>query len=87
MNMEDLEKQLKEADANNARVKMIATDGVFSMDGDIAPLRDICSLADKYNAKVFIDECHSTGFIGKTGRGTDELCGVQVRKIRRLILR
>lgn len=74
MDMEDLEKQLVAAE--DARIKMIATDGVFSMDGDIAPLKEICELAEKYGAYVFVDECHATGFIGKTGRGTPELCGV-----------
>lgn len=61
----DLENLLKSCDA---RIKLIATDGVFSMDGNIAPLRKICDLADKYNALVFIDECHATGFFGSTGR-------------------
>merc|ERR1712061_883150 len=58
---------------------MIVTDGVFSMDGDIAPLKEIADLADKYDAQLFIDECHATGFLGKTGRGTPELCGVDDR--------
>eukprot|EP01098_Paradermamoeba_levis_P012443 TRINITY_DN5452_c0_g1_i1.p1 TRINITY_DN5452_c0_g1~~TRINITY_DN5452_c0_g1_i1.p1 ORF type:complete len:230 (-),score=53.34 TRINITY_DN5452_c0_g1_i1:120-809(-) len=62
-----------------ARLRMIVTDGVFSMDGDIAPLDQICDLADKYNALVFIDECHATGFLGKTGRGTPELKNVMDR--------
>lgn len=61
----DLEEKLKSTDA---RVKLIATDGVFSMDGNVAPLKEICDLADKYNALVFVDECHATGFFGKTGR-------------------
>lgn len=61
----DLEEKLKSTDA---RVKMIVTDGVFSMDGNVAPLKEICDLADKYNAIVFVDECHATGFFGKTGR-------------------
>lgn len=61
----DLEERLKSTDA---RVKLIATDGVFSMDGNVAPLKEICDLADKYNAIVFVDECHATGFFGKTGR-------------------
>lgn len=69
-NMEDLEEKLKEA--QGARRIMIATDGVFSMDGTIAQLDKICDLADKYGAMVMVDECHSTGFIGKTGRGTHE---------------
>jgi glycine C-acetyltransferase len=77
MDMADLEAKLKEA--KNARFRLIATDGVFSMDGHIAPLREICDLADKYDAQVFIDECHSTGFFGKTGRGTPEYCGVEGR--------
>ncbi|KAJ3115611.1 hypothetical protein HK100_001291 [Physocladia obscura] len=77
--MSDLEERLKEADAGGARIKLIATDGVFSMDGKVAPLDKICNLADKYNAIVFIDECHSTGFFGKTGRGTPEYFGVEDR--------
>jgi len=75
--MEDLEKQLKEAQAQRFRV--IVTDGVFSMDGDIAPLNKICDLADKYDAMVMIDDCHSAGFIGKTGRGTHEYHDVMDR--------
>ncbi len=75
-NMEDLEKQLKEADANGANTKLIVTDGVFSMDGLVAPLDKICDLADQYDALVMIDECHATGFIGKTGIGTPEEKGV-----------
>ncbi len=74
--MEDLEKQLIAADANGARFKIIVTDGVFSMDGLLAPLDKICDLADKYDALVMIDECHATGFIGETGRGTLEEKGV-----------
>jgi glycine C-acetyltransferase len=70
--MADLEKQLQEANANNARFKIIVTDGVFSMDGIVASLDKICDLADKYDAMVMIDECHAAGFIGKTGRGTLE---------------
>jgi glycine C-acetyltransferase len=58
---------------------MIATDGVFSMDGDIAPLKDICDLAEKYGAMVMVDECHATGFFGPTGRGSIEECGVMGR--------
>ena len=73
-NMADLEKQLQDADG--ARFKMIVTDGVFSMDGYVAQLDKICDLADKYNALVMVDECHATGFIGKTGRGTVELKNV-----------
>lgn len=75
-NMEDLEKQLKEANEKGARFKIIVTDGVFSMDGLLAPLDKICDLADKYDALVMIDECHATGFIGKTGIGTPEAKGV-----------
>ncbi|MBN4070672.1 glycine C-acetyltransferase [Olleya sp. AH-315-F22] len=71
-NMVDLEKQLQEANTNGARFKLIVTDGVFSMDGIVAPLDKICDLADKYDAMIMIDECHATGFIGKTGRGTLE---------------
>ncbi|MDC1226236.1 glycine C-acetyltransferase, partial [Algibacter sp.] len=72
----DLEKQLIAANENKARFKIIVTDGVFSMDGLLAPLDKICDLADKYDALVMIDECHATGFIGKTGRGTLEEKGV-----------
>jgi len=75
--MADLEAKLQEA--QGARHRLIATDGAFSMDGTVAKLKEICDLADKYDAKVFIDECHATGFMGKTGRGTDEHCGVQGR--------
>ncbi|QTY26101.1 glycine C-acetyltransferase [Flavobacterium sp. CS20] len=71
--MKDLEKQLQEADKNGARHKLIVTDGVFSMDGIVAPLDKICDLADKYEALVMIDECHATGFIGQNGIGTPEL--------------
>jgi glycine C-acetyltransferase len=78
-NLEDLEAKLKEADANKARFKMIATDGVFSMDGFIANLQGICDLADKYNALVMVDDSHAVGFMGKTGRGTHEHCGVMGR--------
>ena len=70
MNMDDLELKLIEADDAGCRLKLIATDGVFSMDGDVAPLDEICDLADKYGAQVFIDECHASGFFGATGRGT-----------------
>ena len=77
--MEDLEKQLKAADENGARFKIIVTDGVFSMDGLVAPLDKICDLADQYDALVMIDECHATGFIGETGRGTLEDKGVMGR--------
>ncbi len=78
-NLEDLEAKLKEADANKARFKLIATDGVFSMDGFIANLQGICDLADKYGALVMVDDSHSVGFMGKTGRGTHEHCGVMGR--------
>ena len=74
--MQDLEKQLQAANANGARTKLIVTDGVFSMDGLVAPLDQICDLADQYDALVMIDECHATGFIGKTGIGTPEEKGV-----------
>ncbi|XP_072163199.1 2-amino-3-ketobutyrate coenzyme A ligase, mitochondrial-like [Diadema setosum] len=77
MNMEDLEAKLEES--KNCRMRLIVTDGVFSMDGDIAPLREICDLADKYNSLVFIDECHATGFLGETGRGTEEHLGIDGR--------
>jgi len=75
-NMADLEQQLIDANKNGARHKIIVTDGVFSMDGLVAPLDKICDLADKYDALVMIDECHATGFIGKTGIGTLEEKGV-----------
>lgn len=76
-NMEDLEAQLK---ANmDARTRIIVTDSVFSMDGTIAQLDKVCDLADKYDAIVMIDECHSSGFMGATGRGVHELCGVMGR--------
>src|SRR6185369_11570875 len=70
---------LKEADAAKARFKLIATDGVFSMDGFIANLKAICDLADKYGALVMVDDSHAVGFMGKTGRGTHEHCGVMGR--------
>jgi len=70
--MNDLEAQLKQADKEGARVKMIATDGVFSMDGIIANLKDICNLAKKYEALVMVDDSHATGFVGRTGRGSHE---------------
>ena len=75
--MKDLEEQLKLAQAQ--RFRIIVTDGVFSMDGDIAKMDKICDLADKYDALVMTDECHSAGFIGKTGRGVPEHCGVMDR--------
>ena len=74
--MVDLENQLIAANENGARFKIIVTDGVFSMDGIVASLDEICDLADKYDALVMIDECHAAGFIGKTGRGTLEEKGV-----------
>jgi len=75
--MADLEAKLKEA--SGARHRMIATDGVFSMDGYIAPLQQICDLADKYNALVMVDDSHAVGFVGDNGRGTPEFCGVEGR--------
>ena len=77
--MADLEERLKEADAAGARVKLIATDGVFSMDGIICNLKGVCDLADQYNALVMVDDSHAVGFVGKHGRGTAEYNGVEVR--------
>jgi glycine C-acetyltransferase len=77
--MNDLDAKLKEARAGGARRILIATDGVFSMDGNVAPLQAICDLAEKYEAMVMVDDSHATGFIGPTGRGTPEECGVQDR--------
>lgn len=77
--MAALEEQLIEANKHNHRFKIIVTDGVFSMDGIVAKLDEICDLADKYDAMVMVDECHATGFIGKTGRGTVELKNVMDR--------
>jgi len=74
--MADLETQLKQANADGARFKIIVTDGVFSMDGVLAPLDKICDLADKYDALVMVDECHAAGFLGDTGRGSLEAKGV-----------
>ena len=74
--MEDLEQQLIAANEKGARFKVIVTDGVFSMDGLVAPLDEICDLADQYDAMVMIDECHATGFIGEHGIGTLEEKGV-----------
>lgn len=71
-NMSSLEEQLIQADKDGAKIKIIATDGVFSMDGIIADLKGVCDLADKYNALVMVDDSHAVGFIGKTGRGTHE---------------
>lgn len=75
-NMESLEEQLIQADKDGAKIKLIATDGVFSMDGIIANLKGVCDLADKYNALVMVDDSHAVGFVGKTGRGTSEYCDV-----------
>jgi glycine C-acetyltransferase len=73
--MEDLEQQLKEAQAQ--RFRIIVTDGVFSMDGNVAPVDRICELAEKYDAMVMVDECHSAGVVGKTGRGVTELYNIR----------
>ncbi|WP_281636958.1 glycine C-acetyltransferase [Flavobacterium marginilacus] len=78
-NMEDLEQQLIKANESGARFKIIVTDGVFSMDGLVAPLDKICDLADKYDALVMVDECHAAGFIGAKGKGTLEAKGVMGR--------
>ncbi|QUE31954.1 glycine C-acetyltransferase [Francisella philomiragia] len=77
--MQDLEAKLIEADQSGARFKMIATDGVFSMDGIIADLKSICDLADKYNAIVMVDDSHASGFVGKNGKGSIEHCDVMGR--------
>jgi glycine C-acetyltransferase len=77
--MQDLEQQLIKANEAGARFKLIVTDGVFSMDGIVAPLDKICDLADKYDAMVMVDECHAAGFIGATGKGTLEAKGVMGR--------
>ena len=74
--MADLEKQLQQADADGARFKLIATDGVFSMDGVICDLKTVCDLADKYDALVMVDDSHAVGFVGENGRGTHEYCDV-----------
>jgi len=74
--MADLESKLKEAQAANARFTLIATDGVFSMDGFVANLSAICDLAENYGALTMVDDSHAVGFMGKTGRGTHEHCGV-----------
>lgn len=76
-NMEELEQALK--DSQNLKYRLICSDGVFSMDGDIVKLKEICDLADKYDALVMVDDSHATGYIGKTGRGTAEHCGVMGR--------
>ena len=77
--MADLAARLAEADAAGARFKLIATDGVFSMDGIIADLKSICDLADAHGALVMVDDSHAVGFVGERGRGTPELCGVEGR--------
>ncbi len=77
--MAALEEQLQKATADGARYKLIATDGVFSMDGIIANLKGICDLAEKYDAMVMVDDCHATGFVGKNGRGSHEYCDVMGR--------
>ncbi len=77
--MVDLEAQLKAADEAGARFKLIVTDGVFSMDGIVADLKGVCDLAEKYDALVMVDDCHATGFLGKTGRGSIEYNGVEGR--------
>jgi len=79
MDMADLEAKLQQANADGAGIKLIATDGVFSMDGDVAPLEAICDLAEKYGALVMVDDSHATGFFGPTGRGSIEHCGVMGR--------
>ena len=78
-NMEDLRAQLVAATEAGCRTKLIATDGVFSMDGYIADLKSICDLADEFDALVMVDDSHAVGFVGKTGRGTAEYCGVEGR--------
>ena len=77
LDMEDLERNL--VATQMCRTRLIVTDGVFSMDGDLAPLKEICDLANRYGAQVFVDDCHGTGFMGETGRGSPELCGVEGR--------
>lgn len=77
--MQDLEHQLTQC--ADARMRLIVTDGVFSMDGNVAPLADICAMADRHNAMVFVDECHATGFFGKTGRGTEEFFGLDPSRV------
>ncbi len=78
-NMNELEDRLKEADDAGARFKLIATDGVFSMDGYVAKLKEICALADRYGALVLVDDCHATGHLGEKGRGTPALTGAGAR--------
>ena len=77
--MDDLERQLKAADAAGARFKLIATDGVFSMDGHVANLPDICAIAERHGALVMVDDCHATGHLGPMGKGTPALTGVHER--------
>src|SRR5271166_420709 len=77
--MNELEDRLKQADSDGARFKLIATDGVFSMDGYVAKLKDICALADRYDALVLVDDCHATGHLGEKGRGTPALTGAGQR--------
>ncbi|KAK2190056.1 hypothetical protein NP493_90g00006 [Ridgeia piscesae] len=77
--LKDLERLLQET--QNARMRLIVTDGVFSMDGNVAPLREICDLADQYKALVFVDESHATGLFGKTGRGTEEYIGLEPGRV------
>src|SRR5437867_1252776 len=77
--MTDLERCLKEAEDKNCRFRLIATDGAFSMDGTVANLKKICDLADRYRALVMVDDCHATGFLGATGRGSTEYNGVMGR--------
>ncbi len=77
LNLEDLDRQLDAA--KGARVKLVSTDGVFSMDGDIAPLDQICAIAEKHQALVHVDDSHATGFVGKSGRGSIDHCGVMGR--------
>ncbi|HET9650763.1 MAG TPA: glycine C-acetyltransferase, partial [Usitatibacter sp.] len=77
--MADLEAKLKEADAAGARFKLVATDGVFSMDGVVANLKAICDLAERYDTLTMVDDSHAVGFVGDAGRGTPEVCGVDGR--------
>jgi glycine C-acetyltransferase len=79
MDLKDLVVKLEEAKAVGARRILVATDGVFSMDGDVADLRQICDVAERYQAMVMVDDSHATGFVGRTGRGTPEHCGVEGR--------
>ncbi len=78
-NLNELEDRLKEADSVGARFKLIATDGVFSMDGYVAKLKEVCALADRYGALVLVDDCHATGHLGEKGRGTPALTGAEKR--------